>query len=477
MSGLCRGAASRSGPTGPITSFEEANTDRAINDTAGVVRLRNGAVVSTEFSASNGPRTAGGNFPPVDDPWDDVPGNPNHRWTRIIDADSLASTYGLSNVNLVRTRVDTDSPYDGIWANEVSLGDGRVVSAWSFRNQFNLPAPGFELVPITRQLSDAGGFSFIGDSVGVSIVDACCGQSFRILTDGVFSTETFDALGGRPTRGSGDDGIAAASRVPVGTGLVIVELGYNDTPSTMPGKIDDLMEELRDRDVGLVAWVTVSERRTWVDYRATNDAIRAAADRWPEMIVLDWHAASDHPVADRWYSDDVHLTSTGRAEFGWWLRDQVLAILGDGFVPPRRLTPGRPLRIPVTGVAGVPEDGVVGVALNVTAVDAVDRGWLRVWRCDDDEPVTASVNYVAGAAVPNAVVVPVGESGEVCVSTRVATDVVVDLAGWFDGGLRGVAGERLVDTRDGERVEPGVPLRVPVVDVAGVPAGRPLVLR
>ena len=110
--------------------------------------------------------------------------------------------------------------------------------------------------------------------------------------------------------------------------------------------------------------------------------------------------------------------------------------------------------------------------MNVTAVDAVDRGWLRVWRCDDDEPVTASVNYVAGAAVPNAVVVPVGESGEVCVSTRVATDVVVDLAGWFDGGLRGVAGERLVDTRDGERVEPGVPLRVPVVDVAGVPAGE-----
>ncbi len=33
-------------------------------------------IVSTEFSASNGPRTAGGSFPAVDDPADDVPANP-----------------------------------------------------------------------------------------------------------------------------------------------------------------------------------------------------------------------------------------------------------------------------------------------------------------------------------------------------------------------------------------------------------------
>ena len=114
-----------------------------------------------------------------------------------------------------------------------------------------------------------------------------------------------------------------------------------------------------------------------------------------------------------------------------------------------RVVPGSPLRVPVVDVAGVPADEAVGVALNVTAVDAVDRGWLRVWMCDDEEPVTASVNYVAGAAVPNAVVVPVGESGEVCVSTRVATDVVVDLTAWFESGLQPIPAERLVDTRVG----------------------------
>jgi hypothetical protein len=48
---------------------------------------------------------------------------------------------------------------------------------------------------------------------------------------------------------------------------------------------------------------------------------------------------------------------------------------------------------------------------------------------------------------PNAVVVPVDATGEVCVSTLTATEVVVDVSGWFSSGLESAAG-RLVDTRD-----------------------------
>jgi hypothetical protein len=107
------------------------------------------------------------------------------------------------------------------------------------------------------------------------------------------------------------------------------------------------------------------------------------------------------------------------------------------------------LRVPVTGVAGVPGEAV-GVALNVTAVGALAPGWLRVWPCDASEPSTSSVNYQAGVASPNAVVVPVDASGEVCVSSLRVTDVVVDVAGWFDAGVRSGSGElRLVDTRIG----------------------------
>ena len=64
---------------------------------------------------------------------------------------------------------------------------------------------------------------------------------------------------------------------------------------------------------------------------------------------------------------------------------------------------------------------------------------------------TSSVNFVsAGAVEPNAVLVPLTPgAGEVCVSSPlVAVDVVVDVAGWFDAGLRPAVG-RVRDTRVG----------------------------
>ena len=57
-----------------------------------------GLIVSTEFSASNGPRTAGGSFPAVDDPADAEPANPLHRWTRVIDANAFATKFGLGTL-------------------------------------------------------------------------------------------------------------------------------------------------------------------------------------------------------------------------------------------------------------------------------------------------------------------------------------------------------------------------------------------
>ena len=469
------GAASRSAATSNSTaSVEHVNTDQAIRDTAGVVRQwpSSGAVVSTEFSASNGPRTAGGLYPSVDDPWDDASGNPNHRWTRVIDADTIRNRYGLASANGVRTQRDADSPYEGIWANEVVLGNGSTVSAWDFRNAFGLKAPGFELVPIHRTVTGAVDLTFIGDSVGASMAVGSTSE-LQVITEGAFADERFDAVSGRRTQGgSGSDGVEVARTVAIGTDIVVVELGYNDDPAAMPGRIDAVMSALRARSVGLVLWVNMSERRT-TPYEIANAALRSAADRWEELAVLDWNAASGHGVADRWYSDGVHLTSTGQAEFALWLRERVLDIVADGYTPPRPVVPGKPLRVPVMGLGGIPADGagvdVVGVALNVTAVGPVGPGFLRVWPCGSPMPETSSVNYVAGGVEPNAVVVPVDETGEVCVASHVTSDVIVDVSGWFDAGVRAGVG-RLVDTREGSsRVDAGDVLRVPVTGRAGVP--------
>ena len=43
----------------------------------------------------------------------------------------------------------------------------------------------------------------------------------------------------------------------------------------------------------------------------------------------------------------------------------------------------------------------------------------------------ASVNYPAGGIVGNAVIVPVSADGTVCFYSSTATDIVVDINGWF----------------------------------------------
>ena len=72
-------------------AVEDGRTHRAIRETVGKVRRlavdtagagKAGDIVSTEFSGSNGPRTAGWPFPVVDDALGDSTSlNRNHRWT------------------------------------------------------------------------------------------------------------------------------------------------------------------------------------------------------------------------------------------------------------------------------------------------------------------------------------------------------------------------------------------------------------
>src|SRR5690606_2622617 len=100
-----------------------------------------------------------------------------------------------------------------------------------------------------------------------------------------------------------------------------------------------------------------------------------------------------------------------------------------------RLPAGTVLRVPLAGVPGLPDSGVAGAALNVTAVGPSGPGYLRVWDCAAEQPDTSSVNFTtAGAIEPNAVIVPFAEADgahEVCVLSLVDTDVIVDMAGWF----------------------------------------------
>ena len=95
---------------------------------------------------------------------------------------------------------------------------------------------------------------------------------------------------------------------------------------------------------------------------------------------------------------------------------------------------GSVLEVPVLGRGGLPDAGVGAVLLNVTAVGPLGPGYLTVFPCGAERPLASNVNYLAGEVVPNAVLAKVGDGGAVCVFTKAATDLVIDVNGWFGDG-------------------------------------------
>jgi hypothetical protein len=132
--------------------------------------------------------------------------------------------------------------------------------------------------------------------------------------------------------------------------------------------------------------------------------------------------------------------------------------------PPIRLSPDTELALPIIGeqltspfgaVLGVPQNATA-VALNVTVVTPSGAGFITVWPCGVPRPLASNLNFVAGDVVPNGVIASVGSNGSVCFYSSSATDVIVDVAGWFEGSAyTGATPARLVDTRDNTGGPPG----------------------
>lgn len=124
---------------------------------------------------------------------------------------------------------------------------------------------------------------------------------------------------------------------------------------------------------------------------------------------------------------------------------------------------GSTLHVPVAGGAPVPDSAVV----NVTAVGATAPGYLAVFACDQPVPATSSVNFAAGAVVPNVVVTRLDKTGEVCVHASTDVHVVVDVMAVASTAFELLdAPVRLVDTRQSGRLPAGTELPVRVTAAA-----------
>ena len=116
------------------------------------------------------------------------------------------------------------------------------------------------------------------------------------------------------------------------------------------------------------------------------------------------------------------------------------------------------LDLQVTGRGLVPAVGVEAVVLNVTVTGPTAPSYLTVYPTGVTMPVASNLNFRPGQTVPNRVMVGLGTAGKVTIYNGVgATDVVVDVNGWFtDGSIAGVGSRfmpvtpaRILDSRNG----------------------------
>ena len=102
--------------------------------------------------------------------------------------------------------------------------------------------------------------------------------------------------------------VLQANRAKLGS-VVVIQQGNNyiaGEDGTFASQIDQAMQVLQG--VPRVVWVTVAEK--WPSRATINQSIRAAATRWPTIVVADWAPMiAAHP---EYAYDMLHLTPAGR---------------------------------------------------------------------------------------------------------------------------------------------------------------------
>jgi uncharacterized protein YkwD len=151
----------------------------------------------------------------------------------------------------------------------------------------------------------------------------------------------------------------------------------------------------------------------------------------------------------------------------------------------RRLTAGQSITLQVTGTQSVVPPDAVGVAVNITGVQAGAGMYITAYPCGGSVPTTSNLNLVSGETRANAAVVGLSSSGSLCLYASQPVDILIDVTGYLlrSGGDRftPLAPTRLVDTRDtalttvnlgtnGAQVPASQALTVPMAGQRGIPA-------
>jgi len=345
------GAALRTVGSSTANVLEDPRTDRAIAETAGyVVRDSRGFIVRTEFTSSNGGRTAGGQFPAKVDNGDLAADPALQSWTRLFSASAIQKMYPSIGVLLsVVTQHDgLGGEWNGYTTSVTITGTAGSVtrSGWDFRGDWDLNAPWYGTTPVFAADSGAapvGSILFIGDSVGESIA-----SEFEAVVTPAYPSMTYQSCAGRGMAGSDClfavtapqldlDGVGVANALPA-PAVAVVQLGYNDDPNVFGAELQQMISTLTSKAVQRIIFVNMSTRATTRNYAISNAALQAAAAANPSISIFDWNTVSSPQPQWRWFDNTslccwVHLSTSGQAEFALFLRAQLDALRAQNLLP------------------------------------------------------------------------------------------------------------------------------------------------
>jgi hypothetical protein len=130
--------------------------------------------------------------------------------------------------------------------------------------------------------------------------------------------------------------------------------------------------------------------------------------------------------------------------------------------------------------------GSAAVAVNLTAIEPVWYGFIRVYPCGaQSSSEISSINFGPADVRANTVVTPVSAEGTICIQSSVPTDVAIDFTGYFAGSggsdFQPLSPVRLFDSRlvgsalnevtGGQPVAGGGVVRLQIAGRQGVPSG------
>jgi hypothetical protein len=135
---------------------------------------------------------------------------------------------------------------------------------------------------------------------------------------------------------------------------------------------------------------------------------------------------------------------------------------------------GSSIAVRVTGVGGVPAEGVGAVVLNLTGTQPSADTYVTAYPDGEARPTASNLNLRRGQTAPNLVIAKVGTGGNVRLYNNAGTvHLIADVMGWFVAGSEysSLNPARLLDTRGGAGpVGARSSIAVRVTGVGGVPS-------